>query len=208
MLNNSFKENVGSHAALAAAHARTPYPRRQVVNFPRTYFEVKDVRPGEEQGQAILEEIFVSTPGGISIPKELNQNILQFLTGKELLGVKMASKTAEVVIKYCHALMYDAIHERIGELFTNQSRRQVNEHGFKVTNCMRVFGGGRGNSYCVKDTPKYVCSVCEQNIFRQNLDIKSVRNESVTHVRPYAGSDYEVMQHWHVWVSMRQEFLN
>ena len=124
-------------------YARTPFPRRQIINFPRTYFKVKDVRPGEEQGQAILEEIFVSTPGGISIPKELNQNILQFLTGKELLGVKMVSKTAEMVIKYCHALMYDAIHERIGELFTNQSRRQVNEHGFKVTNCISLMNAIR-----------------------------------------------------------------
>ena len=59
-------------------YARTPYPRWQLVNFPRTYFKVEDVRPGEEQEQANLEEICVSTLGGISIPRELNQNILQF----------------------------------------------------------------------------------------------------------------------------------
>jgi hypothetical protein len=95
---------------------RTHYPRRQLVNFPRTYFEVEDVRPSEEEGQAISEEIFVSTAGGISIPKDLNQTILQFLTGNELLRVGMVSKTAEMVVAYCHALMYDAIHEQIGEL--------------------------------------------------------------------------------------------
>jgi hypothetical protein len=42
---------------------KTQYPRQQLVNFPRTYFEVEDVRPGEEEGQAISEEIFVSTAG-------------------------------------------------------------------------------------------------------------------------------------------------
>ena len=82
-------------------YARTPFPRQQVVSFPKTYFEVEDVRPGEEQGQANSEEIFVSTLGGISIPRELNHNILQFLTGKNLLRVAMVLKTVEQVIKNC-----------------------------------------------------------------------------------------------------------
>ena len=126
---------------------KTQYPRQQLVNFPRTYFEVEDVRPGEEEGQAISEEIFVSTAG---------RNILQFLTGKELLRVGVVLKMAEMVVKYCHALMYDAIHKRIGELNTDQSIRQVNEHRFKVANRVRFFEGGGVNGYCVKVTPKYV----------------------------------------------------
>jgi hypothetical protein len=59
-------------ALFAALAAVNHYPRRQLVNFPRTYFKVEDVRPGEEELQAISDEIFVSTAGGTSIPKELN----------------------------------------------------------------------------------------------------------------------------------------
>ena len=116
------------------------------MNFPRTYFEFEDVRPGEEEGQGILGKIFISIAGGILIPMELNQNILQFLTEKELLRFEMVSKTAEMVVKHCHALLYDAIHERIGELLVElnigQSRRQVNEQKFKVGNRVRIYGGG------------------------------------------------------------------
>ena len=55
---------------------RGHYPYRQLIPLPRTYFEVKDVRPGEEESQWISDKIFVLNAGGISIPKELNQNIL------------------------------------------------------------------------------------------------------------------------------------
>ena len=85
------------------------YPYWQLIPLPRTYFEVEDVRPGEDELQCITDEIFVSTAGGISIPKELNQNILQFLTGKDLLRFKMVSKKAEMIVEHCHALIYDAI---------------------------------------------------------------------------------------------------
>ena len=87
------------------------YPYRQLIPLSRTYFGVEDVRPGEEESQWISDEIFVSNAGGISIPKELNQNILQFLTGKDLLRFERVLKTAEMVIEHCHALTYDAIHE-------------------------------------------------------------------------------------------------
>jgi hypothetical protein len=70
----------------------------QLIPLPRTYFEVKDVRPGEDELQWISDEIFVSTAGGILIPKELNQNILQFLTGKDLLRFKMVSKKAKMIV--------------------------------------------------------------------------------------------------------------
>ncbi len=41
------------------------------------------------------------------------------MKGKELFRVEIVSKTAEIVVEYCHALMYDAIHEQIVELFTD-----------------------------------------------------------------------------------------
>ena len=190
-------------------YARNHYPRRQLVNFPRTYFEVKDVRPGEEEGQAISEEIFVPTAGGASIPKELNQTILQLLRGKEFFRIKMVSKMVEMVVKYCHTLMYDAIHEQIGELNIDQSRRQVNEHRFKVANCVRIFGGGGVNGYCVRVTPKYVYFLHDKNIFKQHPDIQKVRNKlGVAHMHPYVGNVVEVVRHWHIWGSMTQEFLD
>ncbi len=117
---------------------------------------------------------------------------------------------AEMVVKYCHALMCDAIHKRIGELNTDQSIRQANEHRFKVANRVRFFEGGGVNGYCVKVTPKYVFYVCDENILKQHPSIQKVRNElGVLHMRPYVGNNVvKVVQHWHVWESMRQEFLD
>jgi hypothetical protein len=59
-------------------YARTHYPWQQLVNFPRTYFEVEDVRLGEEEGQAILEEMFVSTPGGLLIRRNYTEIFSSF----------------------------------------------------------------------------------------------------------------------------------
>ncbi len=42
--------------------------------------------------QCITDKNFVLTAGGISIPRELNQNILQFFRGKDLLRFVMVSK--------------------------------------------------------------------------------------------------------------------
>ena len=63
-----------------------------LIPCPRNYFEVEDIRPGEDELQWISDKIFVSTAGGISIPKELNHFFLQFLTGNELLRFAMVSK--------------------------------------------------------------------------------------------------------------------
>ena len=150
--------------------------------------------------------IFVLNAGGILIPKELNQNIVQFLTGKDFLRFKMVSKTAEMAVKHFHALLYDAIHEQIGELLVelniDQSRRQdqVNEHKFKAGNHVRIYGGGEVNGYCVRVTPKYVFYV--PNIQRMGND------DGVAHVHPYDGDVVEVVQHWRTWASMTQEFLD
>ena len=74
-------------------------PRRQLISLPLTYFEVEDVRPSESQGQASSVSIFVS--GELSVPKELNQGILQFLTGRDLLRFTKVSKAAEQVVRRC-----------------------------------------------------------------------------------------------------------
>ena len=85
------------------------HPNYQVLApFPRTYFEA------EFPGVAV--DIFESTTGGLTIPKELNRKILQYLPGKDLLKFSMVSKKAEMIVKHGHVLMYDAIHEQIGDL--------------------------------------------------------------------------------------------
>ena len=131
--------------------------------------------------------------GGISIPKELNRNILQFLTGKELLRFAMVSKKADMIVKHCHALMYDAIHEQlrdlVDELNIDRGRRhvvQVNEHKFKAGNCLRVHGGGGDNGYCVRVTPKFVFFVIKPDIFNHHPFIHRVGNDDgVMHARQY-----------------------
>ena len=191
------------------------YPYQQLIPLPRTHFEVEDVRPSEDELEWISDKIFVSTAGGISIPKELNRNILQFLTGKDLLRFEMVSKKAEMIVEYCHALTYDALHERIGnllnELNINWSRRhvQVNEHKFKAGNRVHIHGQGGVNGYCVRVTPKYVFYVCEIDIFKHRPTIHRVGNDDgVAHVRPYYGGIVENVQNWRTWASLTQEFLD
>jgi len=174
------------------------HPRRQLVNLPRTYFEVEDVRPHESEGQANLV-IFVLR--GISIPGELNQNNLIILTGKDLLRVAKVSKTVEWVVRKCKALLFDAIHERIDEFVNQNGRQQVNLHGFKKKNrvCICGINGVWIHGYCVRVTPKYVYFVRLKNIFERHPEIDRVKNTGgVVHVRPYIGNVVEVMQHWHV----------
>jgi hypothetical protein len=69
------------------------------------------------------------------IPKELDRKILQYLPGKDLLKFSMASKKAEMIVEHCHALMYDAIHERIkdlvGELESSRGWKQRQPNQYK-----------------------------------------------------------------------------
>ncbi len=64
----------------------------------------------------------------------------------------MASRKAEMIVEHCHALMYDAIHERIEDLLEELTlswgwkQGQVTEHKFKVGNCVQVCGVHNG--YC------------------------------------------------------------
>jgi hypothetical protein len=192
------------------------YPYRQLIPLPSTYLEVEDVRPGEDELQCITDKIFVSTAGGISISKELNRNILQFLTGNDLLRFEMVSKKAKMIVEHCHALIFDAIHERLcdllGELNIDWSRRhvvQVNEHKFKAGNCVCVHGQGGVNGYCGRVTPKYVFYVCEIDIFKHHPTIRRVgNNDRVAHAHPYYGHFVETVQNWRTWSSLTQEFLD
>ena len=71
-----------------------------LVSFPRTYFEVEDIKPGEDEFLGVTVEILESTTGELTIPKELNRKILQYLPGKDLLKFSMASKKAEMIAEH------------------------------------------------------------------------------------------------------------
>ena len=118
------------------------HPRRQLINLPRTYFKVEDVRPRESEGQADSVPIFVSK--GTTIPGELNQNILKFLTGKDLLKGAKVSKTVERVIRKCKALLFDAVHEQIDDYVGQNGRHDwVGNRGRQV-----IYTGSRKRIAC------------------------------------------------------------
>jgi hypothetical protein len=112
-----------------------------LIPFPRTYFEVDDIRPGEDELSEYTIEIFESK--NVTIPKELNRKILQYLPGRDLLRFSMVSTKAFLNVEFSHALMYDAIHERINDLVKvlnkiGWTQRHQNEHKFRVGNCVRI----------------------------------------------------------------------
>ena len=120
-----------------------------------------------------------------------------------------------MIVKHCHALMYDPIHEQIDDLLNELNivqsgrRNQVNEHKFKVGNHVRVHGQGGVNGYCVRVTPKFVFFLSEPDIFKHRPTICRVGNDDgVMHARPYYGDFVETVQNWRTWLSLAQEFLD
>ena len=190
--------------------------RRQLLDLPRTYFEVDDVRPHEDELPEYTFEIFENQ--GLTIPKELNRKILQYLPGKDLLDFSRASKKAFWNVEFSHALMYDAIHERINDLVkVLPKKRHQNEHKFRVGNCVQVkgyqFRVGHSwrvkddeNGYVVRVTPKKVFYVMETDIFHKKPVVHHIKNDRVTPMRPYyAAVPVEVVQNWRTctWASMK-----
>ena len=183
-------------------------PRRQLINLPLIYFEVEDVRPDENEGQDIDENegqenlSSVLSSGGVSVPGELVQGILRFLTGKDLLRFARASKATFQVVAHCKALRFDTIRERIDNLvdglFVRGRRRQVNLRRFKEKNRVRVNENGvRVDVYCVRVTSKYVYYVRAEDIFTTHPEVRRVKSErGVSNGRPYVGSVVEVVQNW------------
>ena len=193
-------------------------PRRQLATLPRTYFDVDDIRPGEDELSEYTFEIFENK--GMTIPKELNRKILQYLPGKDLLRFSRASKKAFWYVEFSHALMYDAIHERINDLVkVLPKKRHQNEHKFRVGNCVQVkgyqFRVGHSwrvkddeNGYVVRVTPKKVFYVMETDIFKKEPRIHKIGNDNgVRPMRPYyAAVPVEVVKNWRTWASVTEEF--
>ena len=161
---------------------------RVLVPCPRTYFEVDDIRPGEDKLSEYTIEIFKSTDEltKVTIPKELNRKILQYLPGRDLLRFSMVSTKAFLDVEFSHALMYDAIHERINDLVKvlNKQRNQ-NKHKFRVGNCVQICKEESG--YVVQITPKMVFYVMETDIFKKEPPpIHKIGNDNgVRPMHPY-----------------------
>jgi hypothetical protein len=180
--------------------------------FPRTYFEVEDIRPGEDELSGVTDKIFESITGELTIPKVLNQKILQYLSGKDLLRFAMASTKAEMIVEHCHVLMYDTIHERIDDLVEEfrpsrgWTEGQPNEHKFKVGNCVQLCGVHNG--YVVRVTPKFVFYVTEPDIFKSQPYVRRIGNDDgVVPMRPYyLVGDMEFVQNWRTWARVTEEF--
>jgi len=177
-----------------------------------TYFEVEDIRPGEDELSEYTFEIFESINGGQTIPKELNRKILQYLPGKDLLRFSMASKRALWNVKFSHALKYDAIRERIKDLVKEWrssqgwTQRQPNEHKYRVGNCVGV--RNFENEYVVRVTPKIVFYVTETDILNRQPQVRRIGNDDgVRPMRPYyAVDDMEFVKNWRTWANMTEEF--
>ena len=217
------------------------YPRRVLVRCPRTYFEVEDIRPGENELPDNTYDIFEtagirippvlnrkimqylsgedllniglernSIIGGVlMIPQVLNRKILQYLSGKELLIFQKASKESLLSVEFSHALMFDAIHERIKDLRSKQGWTQTpepNEHKYRVGNCVRV--RNLENGYVVRVTRKFVFYVIETDIFKSQPQVRRIGNDDgVEPMRPYFQSEpMEFVKNWRTWASMTTEF--
>ncbi len=76
---------------LSSAHWHHPN-RRLLIPFPRTYFEVKDIRPGEDELSGVTDKIFELTAGGITITKALNQKNCSICRGKICSGFQWLQK--------------------------------------------------------------------------------------------------------------------
>jgi hypothetical protein len=73
------------------------------VFIPINHFEVQDVRPVEGQYHVNATAMWGS------IPRELNRNVLKFLSTKELVRFKSICKNAKSAVESKKGLLFDAI---------------------------------------------------------------------------------------------------
>jgi hypothetical protein len=69
----------------------------------------------------------------LSVPGELNGDILKFLSKKALIGFKSVSKSTKSAVKIEKGKIYTTIGEQLNEIIENCQLRSVpNEHKFRV----------------------------------------------------------------------------
>jgi hypothetical protein len=153
-----------------------------LIVIPIKRFEVQDARPVKGQYQVNTTAIW-----GL-IPRELNGNVLKFLSAKELVGFKSVCKNAKRAIRSEKGLLFDAIREQLDKIIEECGFESVqNSFKFKVKNCVRLGGalGPVGN--VVNTTKRCVQIVQDKDKFKAEADIKFGRNMGTVHVCPYVG---------------------
>jgi hypothetical protein len=77
------------------------------IDIPIKCFEVQDVRPIEGQYHVNTTVIWES------IPRELNGNVLKFLSARKPVRLKSVCKNAKSIVKSEKGLLFNAIREQL-----------------------------------------------------------------------------------------------
>jgi hypothetical protein len=151
------------------------------VVIPIKRFEVQDVRPIEGQYHVNTTAIW-----GL-IPRELNGNVLNFLSTKELVRFESICKNAKSTIKSEKRLLFDAIREQLDKIIEECGFESVpNAFNFRVKNCV-CLGALGPVGYVVNTTERCVQIIQDEDLFKVGADIKIGRNTGTMHVRLYVG---------------------
>jgi hypothetical protein len=104
----------------------------QLADIPRMYFEVQNLRPDNSQYDVSVTGMWLSVPG------ELNENVLKFLSGKELIRFKSVSKSAKSAYESKRGKIFNRIGEQLDKIIKDRQLRSVpNENKFKVKNWLK-----------------------------------------------------------------------
>jgi hypothetical protein len=165
-----------------------------LIETPKTYFKVQNVRPAQGQYQVSSTAIWEL------VTREVNGNILRFLSKKELFRFKAVSKSIKSIVKSEKELVFNAIWEQLGEVIKDQKLRSVpNKHKFKLKNRVKIQGQWGITGYVVRTTKSDASLICEEDVFKTDVIIWIGKTPWIVHVCPYIG-EFEVgVQHWHCW---------
>jgi hypothetical protein len=150
------------------------------IIIPIKRFEVQDVRPVKGQYHVNATSIWEFIPG------ELNENVLKFLSSKELVGFKRVCKNAKSTAESEKGLLFDAIKEQLDIIIEKCGFESV-PIKFKVKNCGRLGGFPSAVGYVVNSTKRCVQIIHDGDVFKARANVKFVRNMGSVHVCPYTG---------------------
>ncbi len=111
------------------------------------------------------------------ISRELNGNVLKFLSAKELVRFKSICKNAKSSIKSENGLLFDAIREQLDKIIEECGFESVPDaFKFKVKNHVCLGGALGPVDYDVNTTKGWVQIVHDEEVFKVGADIKFGRN--------------------------------
>ncbi len=176
----------------SSQHCHQLQPWLWLVNIMRPkYVVMENIAPPQMEGrQKRIWENF---------PIEVNDNILEYLTPKELIKFKGVSKKANEFIKENKVLHFNKTLERLDEIikgFTKgRNNDDENDCKFVPKNRVRFKGsGGKGErGYIVKTTTKFVYILLEMDLYKAEQDLKMVSCscKKVKHMSPFVGEHTE-----------------